>query len=87
MLYKKINVELIVVAEEADAVVSHLNAALDEMEKTYALFGGGIECLPVEHSGARRKSALTHTIAAGETVAGAMITARASVVSAWRAVI
>ena len=43
MLYKKINVELIVVADEADAVVAELNAALDRLEERQTLFGGGIE--------------------------------------------
>jgi hypothetical protein len=32
MLYKKINVELIVVADEAEAVVAGLNTALDQLE-------------------------------------------------------
>jgi hypothetical protein len=31
MLYKKINVEVIVVADEAEAVVAELNAALDRL--------------------------------------------------------
>ena len=31
MLYKKINVELIVPADEAEAVVTGLNAALDQL--------------------------------------------------------
>jgi hypothetical protein len=32
MLYKKISVEVIVVADEAEAVVAELNAALDRLE-------------------------------------------------------
>jgi hypothetical protein len=32
MLYKKINVELIVVADEAEAVVAGVNTALDQLE-------------------------------------------------------
>jgi hypothetical protein len=87
MRYTKINVELIVVADEAEAVVSDLNAALDELEKKRALFGGGIETVPVQHTGARRRSALVHTMAAGETVAGAIRTARNSIAGALRAVI
>jgi hypothetical protein len=43
MLYKKINVELIVVADEAEAVVDGLNATLDRLEERHTLFGGGIE--------------------------------------------
>jgi acyl-CoA hydrolase len=41
MQYKKINVELIVVADEADAVVAELNTALDRLEEKHTLFGGG----------------------------------------------
>jgi hypothetical protein len=87
MLYKKINLELIVVADEADAVVAQLNTALDQMEEKHILFGGGIETVAFEHRGTRRKSALAHTMAAGETVADALRTARESVNVALRAVI
>src|ERR1700760_3598358 len=67
MRYKKINVELIVPADEADAVIADLDAALDRMEERHTLFGGGIETVAVEHRSARKKSALAHTMAAGET--------------------
>jgi hypothetical protein len=87
MLYKKINIELIVVADEAEAVVADLNAALDRLEEKHTLFGGGIETVPVRHRGARKRSALRHTMAAGETVAAAVRTARDSVAVALRAVI
>jgi hypothetical protein len=87
MLYKKINVELIVVADEADAVIGELNSALDQMEERYTLFGGGIESVAVKHPGARKRSALAHTIAAGESVADALKVARESVATAFRAVI
>jgi hypothetical protein len=87
MRYKKISVEVIVVADEAEAVVAELNAALDRMEESHTLFGGGIEAMAFEHSGKRRKSALGHTIAAGETVAGALKTARHGMTVALRAVI
>ncbi len=87
MLYKKINVELIVVADEAEAVIADLNAALDRLEEKHTLFGGGIESVPVEHRGTRKRSALAHTMAAGETVAGAVRTARDSVMVALRTVI
>ena len=87
MLYKKINVELVVVADEADAVVAELNAALDRLEERHTLFGGGIETVAFKHSGKRKKSALGHTIAAGETVGVALRTARQSVTTALRAVI
>src|ERR1700730_13229276 len=87
MLYKKINVELIVVADEAEAVVAELNAALDRLEESHTLFGGGIETVAIKHPGTRKRSALAHTMAAGETVAGALRTARESVTVALRAVI
>ena len=87
MLYKKINVELIVVADEAEAVVAGLNAALDRLEEKHTLFGGGIETVAFEHPGTRRRSALAHTIAAGGTVIGALKTARNGMTVALRAVI
>ena len=87
MRYKKINVEVIVVADEAEAVVAELNAALDRLEESHTLFGGGIEAVAFEHPGKRRRSALAHTMAAGETVAVAVRAARESVTVALRAVI
>ncbi len=87
MLYKKINVELIVVADEAEAVIGELNGALDLLEEKHTVFGGGIEAVAFEHSGTRKRSALDHTMAAGETVADALRTARQSVRTALRAVI
>ena len=67
MLYKKINVELIVIADEADAVIGKLNAELDRLEETHTLFGGGIEAIAVKHPGTPKRSVLTHTKAAGQT--------------------
>ena len=87
MLYKKITLELIVAADEAQDVVAALNSSLDRLDEKHTLFGGEIETVAFEHRGARRKSALAHTIAAGETVAGALRTARESVVVALRAVV
>jgi hypothetical protein len=87
MRYKKINVELIVVADEADAVVAELETALDRLEERHTLFGGGIETLAFEHLGKRKRSALAHTMAAAETAAAAVRTARKSVAVALRAVI
>ena len=87
MLYKKINLELIVVADEADAVVVALNAALDRLEERHTLFGGEIETAAFEHQKTRKISALAHTMAAGQTVAGALRTANRSVNAALRAVI
>ena len=87
MLYKQINVELIVVADEVEAVVAELNTAFDLLEEKHTLFGGGIETVAFEHPKTRKRSALEHTIDAGATVAGALRTARESVVIAIRAVI
>lgn len=87
MRYKKINVELVVLADEAEAVVAELNVALDQLEERHTLFGGAIEAVAFEHTGTRKRSALAHTAAAGETVAAALRTARESVAAACRAVI
>jgi hypothetical protein len=87
MLYKKINVELIVVADEAEAVIAELNTALDRLEQKHTLFGGEIETVAFEHPGPRKRSALAHTLAAGETVADAVKVARRSMTVALRAVI
>lgn len=87
MRYTKINLELIVVADEAEAVVGELNAALDRMDEKHTLFGGGIETAAFEHSGIRKRSALAHTMAAAEKVAGAVKTAHESVNAAIRTVI
>ena len=87
MRYKKINLELIVVADDADAVVAELNAALDRLEQKHTLFGGEIETIAFDHPGPRKRSALAHTLAAGETAAVALRAARDSVTVALRAVI
>jgi hypothetical protein len=87
MLYKKINVELIVVADEAEAVVAELNAALDRLEESHTLFGGAIETVPFNHPGTQKRSALAHTLAAGKTAGVALRAARKSVTVALRAVI
>jgi hypothetical protein len=87
MLYKKINLELIVMAGEADAVVGELNAALDRMEERHTLFGGGIETVAIEYSGTRKRSALGQTIAASETAATAVRSAYKTVAIALRAVV
>ena len=72
MGYQKINVEMIVFSEEADAVVAELNSAIDRLDETYTIFGGDIENDAVTHSGTRRRSALGHTLDAGQTVGSAL---------------
>jgi hypothetical protein len=87
MLYKKIIIEVIVIADEAEPVIGELNGMLDLLEEKHTIFGGGIETVSVEHSGMPRRSALAHTMAAGQTVAVAIKTARQSVATALRKVI
>ena len=87
MRFQKINIELIVYSQEADAVVAELNSALDLMDETYAIFGGDIETTPVEHGGTRRKSALRHTLDAGHGVTTAFRSASQKVARAYKKVI
>jgi hypothetical protein len=87
MLYKKINLELIGPADEADGVICELGLALDRMEERYTHFGGGTERVLIDHSGSRRKTALSHTVAAGKTAVAAVKTARERVKSAMHLVI
>ncbi len=87
MAYKRINLELIVFADAAEAMVVELNAALDKLEERHTIFGGGIEVVSVEHSEARKKSALMHTRAAGETAAGALRVAGEKVAGALREIV
>jgi len=87
MAYRKINVELVVFAEEADSVVLELTSAIDRLEDTCTIFGGGIETSAVEHSGTRRKSALMHTLAAADTTAGAFKLAGKKVAGAYKKII
>jgi hypothetical protein len=87
MDYRKINVELVVFPEDADAVVSELNSAIDRLEETYEIFGGAIETAPVTHSGTRRKSALRHTLDAGNTATSAVKLAAQKVAGAYKKVI
>ncbi|MGA7521255.1 MAG: hypothetical protein WBW84_02165 [Acidobacteriaceae bacterium] len=79
--------ELIVFADETDSVVAELNSALDRLEQTHTVFGGGIEVIAVEHSGTRRKSALMHTLAAADTAGAAIRLAGEKVAGAYRKVI
>jgi hypothetical protein len=87
MIYQKINLELVVFADETTSVVAELNSALDRLEESHAIFGGGIETEVVKHSGTRRKSALMHTFAAGGAAVAAVKLARDAVAGACRKVI
>lgn len=84
MRYKRITLELIVVADEAEEVLADLNLALVGLDEKHTLFGGEIETATFEHSGKARKSALAHTLAAGETATKA---ARKGLAVALRAVV
>jgi hypothetical protein len=87
MRYRKITLELVVAADEAQDVVAALNSTLDQLDEKHGLFGGEIETVAFEHRGTRRKSALDHTIAAGGSVTSALRTARKGVEVALRAVV
>jgi hypothetical protein len=87
MTYQKINLELIVFSEEAGAVVKELNSTLDRLEESRTIFGGGIETTPVKHSGTQRKSALSHTLDAGNTAKSAVKLAAQKVADAYKMVI
>lgn len=87
MLNEKVNVELIVLADEAEAVVAELNTAFDRLDERRTIFGGQIETVAFDHRGTRKRSALAHTIAASGSAAAALTTARKSVAFGFRAVI
>jgi hypothetical protein len=87
MGYRKIVVELVVETDEVDAVVSHLNGALDQLEERHTIFGGDIETAAFDRPGKRRKSALGHTLSAGATVAGALRSTSKHIGNAARAII
>lgn len=87
MAYQKISLELVVFTDEAESVVADLNAAIDRLEEKHTIFGGDIEVAAVEHSGTRRKSALQHTLAAGDKAAAAVKLASGKIADAYRKVI
>ena len=87
MRYQKINIELIVYSGETSEVVTELNSAIDRLEEVYTIFGGNIETKPVEHSGTRRKSALRHTLEAGNAAVSAVKLASKKVAEAYKRVI
>ena len=87
MVYRKINLELIVVEDEAEGVIEELNRALDRLEEGHTIFGGEVETVAVEDPGTRRKSALTHTRAAAATAVDAVKMAGEKVAGALRKVI
>jgi hypothetical protein len=87
MKYQRINLELIVFSEESDAVVAELNSAIDRLEETHTIFGGGIDTFLIEHSGERRKSALRRVLEAGDTATSAVKLAVQRVADAYKKVV
>jgi hypothetical protein len=87
MGYQKINAELVVFSDDADAVVAELNSAMDRLEEAYAIFGGGIETIAVAHSGTRKKSVLRHTLDAENAATSSLKSAAQNVVDAYKKII
>lgn len=87
MVYRRISLELIVFAEEADAVVATLNSAVDQLEETHTIFGGEIEITTVNKSETQRKSALMHTRAAAGSAVAAVKLASDKVANAYKRVV
>ena len=87
MPYQRINLELVVFSDEAASVVAELNSTIDQLEETHTIFGGDIETVVVQHSGTRRKSALRHTLEAGEVAEAAIRSAADMFAGAWKRVI
>jgi hypothetical protein len=85
--YQKINVEMVVLSEEADAVVAELNSVIDWIEESHTIFGGEIEANPMEHCGTRSKSALTHTLHARNVASAAVKSAARKARDAYKKVI
>lgn len=87
MKYQKIDLELIVFSEESDAVVAELTSAIDRLEETHTIFGGGIDTFPIKHTGVRKKSALRHVVGAGNTATSAVKLAAQKVADAYKKVL
>ena len=87
MGYQKISVELVVFSDECASVVTGLNKAIDQLEEKHTIFGGEIEIADVQHSGKRSKSALRHTLAAGQVASAAIRLAADKVANAYKRVI
>lgn len=87
MEYRKITIEMVVFADEADSVIAEMNSAIDRLEEAHTIFGGDIETAAIEKSGTRRKSALMHALAAGGAAAAAVKLAGDKIALARRKVI
>ena len=87
MVYRKISLELIVFAEEADAVVAKLNWAIDTLEERHAVFGGDVEVTEVNKNVGERKTALKVTLAAGNAAVIAVKGAADTVADAYKRVV
>lgn len=87
MVYRKINLELVVFADEAESVIAGLTSAIDQLDETHTIFGGQIENIEIQCIGTRRQSALTHTFGAGSRAVAAMRLAGTTVATAYRKII
>jgi len=79
--------ELFVDSDVADVIVSQLNVVPDQLEETHTISSGDIETAIFNQLRKRRRSALGHTLAAGETVAGALKSTSKQIGNPVRAVI
>jgi hypothetical protein len=82
-----VKIELIVIADEAEAVIEGLNAASGSAGGEAYAFRRWDRERRCRASGTRKRSTMAHMMAAGETVASAVRAARESVSVALRAVI
>ena len=87
MRYRKISVEMVVPADEADSVAMKLNEAMDGIEFNHSIFDGEIHTMDFKPFGTQQKSALTHTIAAGVKTVNALKIAHRGMKTALRAVL
>ena len=87
MVYRKISLELIVFAEEAEPVVARLNSTIDELDQVHTIFGGDIETVAVHKTEVPKKSAVRHTLAAGSAALAALKLAGDKVTHAYKKVV
>lgn len=87
MVYRKISLELIVFADEAESVIAKLNSAVDDLEEAHTVFGGGIEMVTVDKIEIPNTSAIRHTLAAGSAALAAIKLAGDKVTDACKKVV
>ena len=87
MAYQRINLELVVFADEADAIVAELMSSIDKVGATYSVFGGEVERGEFKPSETQNRSALMHTIRAAGMTADGMKLAAGKVAQAYKKLI